>query len=348
MVSGRLQALIDAGLRGMTSNPTIFDKSIGTGTDYDDEIRRLKGEEKTAFAIYDELTTRDIRSAARMFRPVYESTDKIDGYVSLEIDPRLAGNTEESIREGLRLFAKVGERNVMIKVPATPAGFPVVEELLASGVNVNVTLIFSLEQYTRAARAFLKGMKRWAHKGGDLTTVHSVASVFVSRIDTAVDRQLQDTLPGDEARNLMGRSAVANAKLIFGQFGTIFAGGEFRDLQERGARCQRVLWASTGTKNTDYSDVKYLEELIARPTVNTVPEKTLEAFLDHGTVREATLSELDTAWEIMEDLKTRHIDLTEICRRLLDEGVRAFEGSFNSLLSTIENKTRVLCARTRP
>jgi transaldolase len=341
--TGRLQELIGKGLRGLTSNPTIFDKAISGGNDYDDHIAELHGLGKSTFEVYDELTVQDIQDAADLFRPVHEKTGGQDGYVSLEINPKLAFQTDETIEEGRRLHQRVNRPNVMFKVPSTNEGFGAIEELLSSGINVNITLIFSLEQYEKTAQAYLRGLKRFLRNNGDISTLASVASVFVSRIDTAVDRQIDEKVSAGNAdglKALRGKAAVANSKMIFQKFLEIFSGEEFKGLETGGARVQRVLWGSTGTKNPGYSDIKYVTELIGRPTVNTLPEKTLEAFLDHGSCTETLTQDIRDAEESIAELKKNGIDITEVCAKLLDEGVVSFEKSFDSLLRTIDEKNK--------
>lgn len=345
--NGKLQEMINTGLKGMTSNPTIFDKAISSSTDYDEKIKELHKLGKSTFEIYDELTVRDVQDAADIFKPVYEKTRGFDGYVSLEINPKLAWKTEETIKEGKRLYEKVNRPNVMFKVPSTEAGFGAIEELLSQGINVNVTLIFSLEQYVKTARAFLKGMKRLLEKQGDLSRICSVASVFVSRIDTATDKMIDERISKEQDENiknklksLRGKAAVANSKLIFQKYLEIFSGKEFKPLKDKGTNVQRVLWGSTGTKDPNYSDIKYVSELIGSPTVNTVPEKTLDAFLDHGVIEEALTQNVKEVKEVIGTLKGFGIDLSVICAKLLEDGVIAFEKSFDSLLNTIEIKSR--------
>jgi len=346
--SEKLKSLIDLGLRGMTSNPTIFNQAVNAASDYDQKIFSLHTEGQSPFEIYDDLTIKDIQDATDLFRDLYEKTNRSDGYVSLEINPKLAMKTEESIAEGLRLFKKVNRPNVMIKVPSTEAGFPVIEELLSQGVSVNVTLVFSLEQYTKTAQAFLAGVKRLLDQGGDVKKIRSVASLFVSRIDTLVDQWLDEKMAADkdpalknQLASLKGRAAVANARLMFEEFKTIFESKTFSSFAEKGAAPQRVLWASTGTKNPQYSDLKYVTELMCRPTVNTVPEKTLHAFLDHGEVREASWNSQEPQ-EFLEELKRCGLDIREVCQKLLEDGVAAFEKSFDELLHSIEHKAQQL------
>jgi len=343
--TGRLRSLIDLGLRGMTSNPTIFDKAIASGPDYDDQIRSLRRGGASAFEIYDELTTTDVRDAADVFRPVHDRTGGLDGYVSLEINPKLADDAAGTIVEGMRLFRKVGRPNVMFKVPATEAGFEAIEEMTAAGVNVNTTLIFSTRQYRATALAYLRGVKRLADRHDDVARIRSVASVFVSRIDTAVDALLEalaaresDAGRKDRAGSLKGRVAVANSHLCYADFRRIFAAEEFRGLGAKGANVQRPLWGSTSAKNPAYSDIKYVEELIARDTVNTMPETTFSAFLDHGRVAEALTPDASKSEAILAELGTLGISIDDVCDRLLEDGVRAFDRSLDDLLQTIEKK----------
>lgn len=343
--SGRLKKMVSFGLRGVTSNPTIFDKAISQSSDYNDRIARLRRLNATAFEIYDELTIADIQEAADIFKPVHEKTGGLDGYVSLEVDPRLASLSLETVREAKRLHKKLNRENVMLKVPATHEGFAAIEELISQGINVNATLIFSLEQYTKTAEAFIRGLKRLSLKAADLSRVHSVASVFVSRIDTAVDNILdglskkeKDPSMKNQLEALKGKAAAANTALIYHKSREIFSGDEFRPLKIKGANIQRSLWASTGTKNPAYSDIKYIEELMAKDTVNTVPENTLEAFLVKGKVRETLGCDVGPARDVLARLKGLGIDTDAICRELLKDGIVIFKNSFDSLLRSIEGK----------
>jgi transaldolase len=343
--TGKLQRLVAKGLRGLTSNPTIFDNAISKSADYDRPIRELKDRNHTTFEIYDALTVKDIQDAADAFARVYEDTAGLDGYVSLEIDPRLAHDAGATVEEGRRLQRRVERANIMFKVPATEAGFAAIPALLAESVNVNVTLIFSLDQYVRTARAYLRGIEELLKQKGDVRRTRSVASVFVSRVDTLSDRKLEECLKGggdarirDEALRLKGRAAVANAVLIYDKFREIFTGEEYRRLAERGASIQRVLWGSTSTKNPEYSDVKYVAELIGRDTVNTIPEETLAAFIDHGIARETLPGDVRQARETLDRLGRLGIDVGEICAQLLEDGVGAFQRSFDGLLRAIEEK----------
>lgn len=339
--TGKLDQMISDGLRGMTSNPSIFNQAIGASTDYDTKISALKQSGKSAFEIYDALTIKDIQDATDKFSAVYQETNKLDGYVSLEINPLLADKIDLQIAEGVRLFKDVARSNVMIKVPATSQGFVVVEELIAQGINVNVTLIFSLTQYEQTAAAYLKGLTRLAAAGGDLRAVHSVASVFVSRTDSAIDALLEKRAVS-EAASLQGRAAVANCHLMFAKFQELFQGFAFEALAAQGANAQRVLWASTSTKNPTYPDVKYVSELIAAPTVNTIPANTLEAFIDHGKVTPGLTGTVQEAQQVIDQLKGLNIDLETVCAQLLSDGLAAFNQAFETLLASVETKAAKL------
>jgi len=332
--TGQLKQMISEGLLGMTSNPTIFDKAISGSPDYDARIK--DNAEKDTFTIYDELTVKDVREALDHFKVVYEATKGQDGFVSLEVDPRLADDTAATITEARRLWAKVDRPNLMLKVPATTAGYPAIRALIGEGKNVNATLIFSLGQYVDTAQAFIAGLTDYFNKGGDISHVASVASVFVSRIDSTIDKMI-DTSDNAELKKLRGRAAVANSKRIYEKSLEIFAGAKWEALVHRGARAQRVLWASTGTKDPAYSDIKYVEELVGRNVVNTIPDNTYAALLDHGKVQ-ITLTDFATAHHIISELKQHNIDVDQVCAELLTDGVKAFEKSFAALLAAIESK----------
>jgi transaldolase len=345
--SGRLKSMIDQGVRGMTSNPTIFDKAVSSATDYDASIQQLKEKSKSTFDIYDAITIKDIQDAADTLKPVYEQTKGLDGYVSLEINPKLAYRIEETIQEGMRLHAAVNRPNVMFKVPSTDEGFQATTALLAEGINVNVTLIFSLQQYMKTAKAYLNGITMLLQKRGNARTVRSVASIFVSRVDTATDDILEAKMGKDTSRNtrlekLKGAAAVANAAIIYKKYLDTFSSAEFTQLQQNGANVQRVLWGSTSTKNPAYSDIKYISELIAKGTVNTAPEKTINAFIDHGVVRDALTGDVQEAQRIIDELSTFGININTVCKNLLEAGVVAFEKSFDSLMQSIETKAKRL------
>jgi transaldolase len=339
ITSGELQALVDEGLRGMTSNPTIFEKAIAGSDDYDEALRQLAVSGGSVEAIYEALAMDDIRRAADVLRSVYDRTNKADGYVSLEVNPHLAHDTQGTIAEARRLFAALDRPNVMIKVPATPAGIPAVETLIGDGLNINITLIFSLAHYQAVTEAYIAGLEKRAEAGQDLSHVASVASFFLSRIDTAVDRQL-DALqsPISDIQDLKGKIAIASAKTAYALFGQIFAGERWERLAARGARVQRPLWASTSTKNPAYPDTLYVDNLIGPHTVNTVPPETIAAFRDHGTVALTLESGVDQAREQIARLGDLGLDLGAITQKLQDDGVAAFAHSFESLLASIQEK----------
>lgn len=346
--TGRLKEWIEQGLRGMTSNPAIFNQAIGSSNDYDAKIIKLKNEGKSTFEIYDALTIEDIQEACDQFKHVYETTKGLDGYVSLEINPLLAHKVREQIAEGKRLHKAVNRDNLMVKVPSTREGFSVLEELIASGINVNTTLIFSLEQYIDTTEAYLRGLHRLSQTDQDLSRVHSVASVFVSRIDAAVDQLIDDKLSQADTQqrqileSLKGQAAVANCRIVYEKFKEVFASEEFQKLFDQGANVQRVLWASTSTKNPAYSDVKYVSELMTKPTVNTIPSKTLDIFIEKGDVKEAFTDNADKYFQIIQSLKNFGIDINDVCSMLLVDGCQAFDKSFEELLASVEKKAELL------
>jgi transaldolase len=346
--TGKLKSMIEAGIRGVTSNPTIFEKAVGSGDDYDSFISELARSGKSTFEVYDELTVKDIQDAADLFIPVFENTGGLDGYVSLEVNPELASRAVNTVEEGKRLVRKVGRPNLMLKVPATDESFEAIEALIGEGINVNVTLIFSHKQYLQSADAYIRGLKRYISEGGDPAKVSSVASVFVSRIDSVVDKIL-DEIEGDRLKreSLKGKAAVANSRVIYDSYVDILRSEDFNKLSRNGARAQRVLWASTGTKNPSYSNVKYVTELIAKGTVNTLPMATLESFLMSGAEANAFTSDCKESRDVIEDLKGLGIDISDVCRDLLDKGIDAFKGSFASLLSSIEKKAGEICCNTK-
>lgn len=338
ITSGELQALIDQGLRGVTSNPTIFDKAIAGSSDYDEELKRLVDQGKSETEIYEELVLDDIRRTADLLRPIYEETGGIDGYVSLEVSPELAYDTDGTVAEAQRLFGTLDRPNVMIKVPATKPGIPAIERLIGDGVNVNVTLIFSLAHYEAVAETYITGLEKRVQAGRDVTRVASVASFFVSRVDTAVDLALEKR--GEMV--LQGKIAIANAKVAYARFREIMAGERWRRLVAHGARVQRVLWGSTGTKNPNYSDTLYVDSLIGPDTVNTVPPATLRAFLDHGQVTSTLPESLEGAGSDLARLSDLGVDLDAITQQLQEEGVAAFAKSFRDLMGTIAEKRKQL------
>ncbi|KPL23644.1 MAG: hypothetical protein AMJ93_04210 [Anaerolineae bacterium SM23_84] len=334
IVSGDLQALVDDGLRGVTSNPSIFEKAIAGSIDYDQHLHRLVDDGRSVQEIYEALTLDDIRRAADGLRPVYDTTDRVDGYVSLEVSPTLAQDTGGTVAEADRLFKALDRPNIMIKVPATPEGIPAIERLIGEGINVNVTLMFSLAHYDAVAKAYLAGLEKFMMAGGDLSRVASVASFFISRVDGVVDPQLEAAGNAE----LQGKIAVANAKLAYARFRETFSGKRWERLAAEGARVQRPLWASTSTKNPLYSDVLYVDSLIGPLTVNTMPPQTLNAFRDHGTVAVTVDKELDEARAQIDQLAELGIDLDAITEKLQDDGVAAFVKSFEGLMASIAEK----------
>lgn len=345
--SGKLKSMIGLGLRGMTSNPSIFDKAISASPDYDEKILELHQKGKTTFEIYDDLTVRDVQDAADILKTLYHETGGLDGYVSLEVSPKLAFDTRQTIEEAKRLHKKVNRANAMFKVPATKEGFKAVEELTACGINVNATLLFSLEQYSSIAQSYIRGIKRFIENRGDANKVRSVASIFVSRIDTIIDGLLEGKIAKEKDRQknlelslLKGKAAVANSSLIYKKYLDIFSSTEFKRLKDKGVNAQRVLWGSTSTKNPSYGGIKYVTELIAKGTVNTMPENTWEAFLGHGKVKEALSADIEDAKKVIDGLKDFDVDIGVVCAKLLADGVAAFEESFESLLHSIEEKVK--------
>jgi transaldolase len=338
--SGELAELVQTGVRGVTSNPSIFEKAIAGSSDYDQALSKLVNQGRSVAEIYEALVLDDIGRAADILRPVYDRTGGIDGYVSLEVDPGLAHDTDNTIAEARRLFATLDRPNIMIKVPATPAGIPAVETLIGEGTNINITLMFSLDHYDAVTGAYLAGLEGLAAAGGDLSRVASVASFFVSRVDTAVDRALEEL--GNTG--LQGKIAIANAKATYARFQETFQGPRWERLVAAGARVQRPLWASTSTKNPSYPDTLYVDGLIGPDTVNTVPPATLEALLDHGRVANALTANMDEAYAQLEQLSKLGVNLDAITEQLQEDGVAAFARSFDSLMESIAEKCEQLRA----
>jgi transaldolase / glucose-6-phosphate isomerase len=344
--SGHLSALIDAGsIYGVTSNPTIFGQAIVKNEgDYNSGIERLAREGKDAFAIYDALTQKDIAGGADAFRTLNDK-NPVDGWISLEVLPSLAGDTEKTVAEAKRLSSALARPNVFIKVPATPACIPAIRRLIGEGVSINVTLMFNRKHYKDVADAYIGGLSDLAAKGGDLSRVHSVASFFVSRVDTLIDKRLDEKAAEasgtEKARleGLRGKAGLANSKVVYRDYLSLFEGAPFEALREKGGRVQRPLWASTGTKNPAYSDLLYVENLIGPDTVNTMPEKTLEALLDHGKTPGDTVKEgVAEAQKTLDDLLAIGIDVEEVGEQLQKDGVVLFEKSYVELLATIETR----------
>jgi transaldolase/glucose-6-phosphate isomerase len=347
--TGELARLIrEDGLRGMTSNPSIFEKAIAGSTDYAAALGELgRRPDLDAIAIYEQLAIRDVQDAADVLRPVYDQTRRRDGYVSLEVSPYLAHQTQETIDEARRLRKAVGRDNVMIKVPGTPAGIPAFRQLIAEGINVNVTLLFARDVYEKVADAFLAGLEDLAGRGGDVSRAASVASFFVSRIDTLIDSLLDERARNAQADaerafllGLQGKAAIANAKLTYQRYQQIFSGPRWQALAGRGAQTQRVLWASTSTKNPAYSDVLYVEELIGPDTVNTIPPATYDAFRDHGRPRASLEQTVDAARQTMQDLARAGISMKQVTDRLTEDGVKLFAEAFDKLLAAVGNRSQ--------
>src|ERR671913_1703729 len=334
---GDLKALVGEGVDGVTSNPTIFQAAIAEGDAYDDQLREVLKTETEPKEVFLALAVEDIRGACDILRAEWDEAGENarDGWVSLEVDPNLAHDTEGTVEEAKRLHALVDRPNLFIKIPATKAGLPAIEETIAAGIPVNVTLIFSLPRHREVAEAYVRGVQRYADAGGDLKAMASVASFFVSRVDTEGDKRLDAVGGHDE---LKGKLAIANAKLAYQSYKEIFAGGQWEALRAKGASAQRCLWASTSTKNPEYRDVMYVEELIGPDTVNTMPKETIAAFQDHGEVRLTLEEGLDEARQLFEELAAAGIDYDDVTRVLEEEGVQKFADSFDELLEGVRAK----------
>ena len=345
IVSGELLSLIENdGLRGLTSNPAIFEKAISGSSDYTQALRALARTGKDAKEIYEAIAIEDIQWVADLLKPVYDSSAGRDGYVSLEVSPHLAFDTSGTIREATRLAAQVDRENLMIKVPGTAAGIPAIEQLIGDGINVNVTVLFAVDNYLQAAEAYLGGLEALAAKGGPLDSVSSVASFFISRIDSMVDDILEQKARESEAevaesaRMLMGKVAIANAKLAYQAYSELCQSERWEKLAGKGARTQRLLWGSTSTKNPEYRDVMYVEELIGPDTVNTMPEATVKAFRDHGVPKSTIQDDVEGARATIAKLDELGISIAEVTDKLQVDAVRLFEEPFNKLLGEIESQ----------
>lgn len=344
--SGKLDRLVEAGVTGLTSNPTIFQKAIAGGSDYDAEIRELVRAGRSTADTYESIAVHDIAEAADKLRPVYNETHGRDGFVSIEVSPTLAHDTAGTIAEAQRLYGKLHRPNVMIKVPATEAGLPAITTLIGAGINVNVTLIFSVAMYERVMAAYLEGLRQLQRSGRPLGLVSSVASFFVSRLDTLIDGLLQQRIDQgeEELEELQGRAAIANAKIAYSRYKAVFLDGQFAELRSAGARVQRPLWASTSTKNPAYSPTMYVDNLIGPNTVNTMPPQTLDALDEHGHVSQSLEQGVAEAHATMRQLETAGIDLSAVTDQLQLEGVKAFADSFAQLLADVERKRAALLA----
>jgi transaldolase/glucose-6-phosphate isomerase len=346
--TGKLKAMIeDDGLRGMTSNPAIFEKAIADSSLYDDILHSLATQKNlSATAKYEQIAIRDIRDAADQLRSVYEETNFRDGYVSLEVSPYLAHKTQETIDEARRLWKTVQRENVMIKIPGTAEGLPAIRQAISEGININVTLLFAQEVYVKVAEAYVAGIEELAARGGNLKKMAGVASFFISRIDTLIDSMLDPKLkstsdPNQQAllKSLLGKVAIANGKLTYQRYQKIFSGPNWDKLAVKGAQTQRVLWASTSTKNPNYRDVMYVEELIGPDTVDTIPPATIDAFRQHGRVRPSLTEDIPGAQKTMDDLAKAGISMKEVTDKLTVDGVKLFSDAFDKLLAAVEKST---------
>jgi transaldolase len=336
----------DESLTGMTSNPTIFQKALAEGTAYDDQLRTIEGE-PTAMELFEVIATSDVREACDIFRPVYDATKGVDGYVSIEVSPAAANDARATFAEGQRLWATVDRPNVMIKVPGTVEGAQAVRELTAAGVNVNITLLFAIEAYQRVIDAYMDGLEERVKAGKDISAIHSVASFFVSRVDSEVDKRLDAAIKADAAKAqtlsaLHGKAAIANAKLAYALFQREFNSPRWKALAAKGGTVQRPLWASTSTKNPAYRDVMYVEELIGPDTVNTMPPATVIAFNDHGIVKRTVDQGVDDAQRTIDALAAAGIPIKDVTDKLLLEGLTSFQKSFDELTVGLQNKVKAL------
>ena len=339
ITSGKLADHVADGIRGLTSNPTIFAKAVATGQ-YDELIRHEIEAGGGARAIYEGIAVGDVGDAADVLREVHEGSDGADGFASIEVEPDLAQDADATLNRARELWGRLERPNVFIKIPATEAGIPAIENAIAEGINVNVTLMFSVDIYRRVARAYIAGLRRRGERG-ESVRVASVASFFVSRVDTKTDKYLEE-IGTDQALAARGRAAIANAKMAYEAFTEIFGGDEFADLRAAGARVQRCLWASTSTKNPAYRDVLYVEDLIGPETVDTMPIETITAFLDHGTIERTLDRDLDGARQAIREVEAQGITMERVTGELIDEGVASFAKSFDELIETIESKRKEL------
>ena len=350
ITSGDLKKRVsEQGLRGITSNPSIFDKAITKSNDYDAQIKELiRSGKENIKEIYDALTIKDIQDACDILRPVFDESDGLDGFVSLEVSPYLARHTNETMAEARRLFKAVNRPNCLIKIPGTGEGVPAIEQMLYEGININITLLFSIQSYETVARAYIKALERRLNDKKDITKVSSVASFFISRIDVLVDELLHHRIIPEvgpdkykKARDLLGNAAIASGKIAYQSFKKIFSGSQWEKLEKAGARVQRPLWASTSTKNPNYNDVMYVEPFIGPSTVNTMPEQTIAAFADHGKiVPNSVENDLDSAGKNFGQLAELGIDIDYVTQRLEDEGIQKFIEPYDALLKNLEEKSR--------
>jgi transaldolase len=352
LASGEFKRLLDEdGIVGVTANPTIFEKSISSGHAYDEQLSQLIREGKSTSEIYEALVIQDIRTVADLLRPIYDRTNGQDGYVSLEVSPELAHDTQGTLNEARRFWQMVERPNLMIKIPATPAGIPAIEQALTDGINVNITLIFSLESYKAVAEAYLSALENRNAEGKDISHIASVASFFVSRVDTLVDKLLEDKVKATSdaseqahLKSLEGKAAIANARVVYQEFKHIFHSPRFETLKHSGAHVQRPLWASTSTKNPAYRDVLYAEELIGPDTVDTMPLETIVNFRDHGVAASTVEKDPQGAQAALDALEKVGIHYDQVTQQLQDEGVKKFADSFHQLFQGIESKQKAIQA----
>jgi transaldolase len=349
LTNGEMQRYIDAGIVGVTANPTIFEKAIAGSNDYDEAIDAMVREGKDVDQIYEGVAIKDIQDACDLFRATYERTGHCDGRVSLEVLPELANDTAGTIAQAAEYWQRVGRPNLLVKIPATAEGVPAIEESIYHGVSINVTLIFGLERYRDVMNAYLHGLERRVAEGQPINEIFSVASFFVSRVDTLIDKQLQDKLKSatDDAQRgaikaVLGKAGIANAKLAYAEFQRVFSGPRWDALKAKGANVQRPLWASTSTKNPDYPDTLYVDALIGPDTVDTLPPQTIAAFMDHGTLARTLDANLDEAHEVMRRLAVVGIDMDQVTEQLEIEGVQSFSDSFTKLRESIAGKRDAL------
>jgi transaldolase len=353
LTSGQFQRLLkENGVVGVTANPTIFEKSISAGHAYDDQMNQLIKDGKNTDDIYEALVIQDIRTVADFLRPIYDGAKQQDGFVSLEVSPDLAHDTEGTLSEARRFWKMVDRPNLMIKIPATPAGIPAIRQSLTEGININITLIFSLSDYRKVTDAFISALEARHAAGKDISHIASVASFFVSRVDTLVDKLLEDKIKAtsdtseqQHLKSLEGKAAIANARLVYQEFKSIFGSPRFQTLKQAGAYVQRPLWASTSTKNPAYRDVLYAEELIGPDTVDTMPLETIQNFSDHGQVRNSIEDNISEAHAVFDDLEKIGIHYDQVTQQLQDEGVQKFADSFHKLFEGISSKQKAIEAQ---
>ena len=351
--SGELkQSISDKGIRGITSNPSIFEKAIAGNEIYDEAIEAGIKADKSVREIYEDLIFTDIRNACDIFMPVYEESNGLDGYVSIEVPPDLAKKTDDTVAEARRYYQAIDRPNLMIKIPGTPEGLPAVEQAISEGMSINVTLLFSVQSYIDTAWAYIRGLEKRAEAGEDISNIASVASFFLSRIDVMIDERIDSKLKSAEGEAkakleaIKGKVAIANAKIAYQKYKEIFGSDRWKALADKGAKVQRLLWASTSTKNPEYKDTMYVDELVGADTVNTLPPNTIEACVDHCDPGDRIETDLDAAHKVIDGLKDEavNIDLDEVMDDLLEEGIDKFIKPFESLMSSLENKVKQLAA----